>query len=178
MPGFDVRMNSHLQSAITISKVDANGRRLFPGLNREPVMKRSLQAPSRRIKGIDFPSCRIKSGMTENLRRSSVYEFKLSSIVRWIKMKFLASLFVGKPFNIFSAALIFFIGYLTLRCTVLGGGRHPGPLLAASIAWALYAAWEWLVLIRTPEANIRVDLLIIWPALAIFSAWAIYRSLK
>jgi hypothetical protein len=27
----------------------------------------------------------------------------------------------------------------------------------------------------TPEANIRVDLLIIWPILAILSAWALYR---
>jgi hypothetical protein len=93
-------------------------------------------------------------------------------------MKFLAFLFVGKPFNILLAALFFFMGYLALRCTILGGGRRPGPLLAASIAWSLYAAWEWLVLIRTPEANIRVDLLIIWPVLAILSAWAIYRSLN
>jgi len=27
----------------------------------------------------------------------------------------------------------------------------------------------------TPEANIRVDLLIIWPILAILSVWALYR---
>jgi hypothetical protein len=48
----------------------------------------------------------------------------------------------------------------------------------AAITWALYAAWEWLVQVRTPEANIRVDLLVIWPALAILSVWALFRSLR
>ena len=42
----------------------------------------------------------------------------------------------------------------------------------------LYATWEWLVQVRTPEANIRVDLLVIWPVLAIRSAWALFRSLR
>jgi len=41
-----------------------------------------------------------------------------------------------------------------------------------------YAGWEWLILVRTPEANIRVDLLLISPALAVLSAWAVYRSLR
>ena len=93
-------------------------------------------------------------------------------------MEFLASLFVGKPLNIFVVSAVFFAGYLLLRLTILGGGRRYGPLLAAAIAWALYAAWEWLVLVRTPEANIRVDLLAIWPVLAIFSVWALFRSLR
>ncbi len=57
-------------------------------------------------------------------------------------------------------------------------GRHPRLLLVAAIAWALYAAWEWLILVRTPEANIRVDLLLIWPALAILSGWALLRALR
>jgi hypothetical protein len=93
-------------------------------------------------------------------------------------MEFLASLFVGKPLNIFVVSAFFLAGYLALRLTILGGGRHPGPLLAAAVAWALYAGWEWLVQARTPEANIRVDLLAIWPVLAIFSVWALFRSLR
>ena len=48
----------------------------------------------------------------------------------------------------------------------------------AAGAWALYAAWEWLVQVRTPEANIRVDLLVIWPALALLSAWGLFRALR
>ena len=51
-------------------------------------------------------------------------------------------------------------------------------LLVAAGAWLAYAAWEWLVQARTPEANIRVDLLLIWPVLAILSMWAVFRALR
>jgi hypothetical protein len=90
----------------------------------------------------------------------------------------LTSLFVGKPKNILAAAVVFFAGYLALRFTALEISRHPRPLLIASVAWALYAAWEWLVQIKTPEANIRVDLLGIWPVLAIISAWGLFRVFR
>lgn len=56
--------------------------------------------------------------------------------------------------------------------------RQTRPLLIASIAWGFYAAWELLVQIRTPEANIRVDLLVIWPLLAILSIWSLYRVFR
>jgi ABC-type proline/glycine betaine transport system permease subunit len=90
----------------------------------------------------------------------------------------LTSLFVGKPQNILAAAVVFLAGYLALRFTALGISRHPRPLLIASAAWGFYAAWERLVQIRTPEANIRVDLLVIWPVLAILSAWALFRAFR
>lgn len=93
-------------------------------------------------------------------------------------MEMLASLLVGKPPNILAAAFAFLAGYLALRLTALGITRHARPLLIASIAWVLYAAWEWLVQIKTPEANIRVDLLVIWPVLVIVSAWALFRTLR
>ena len=93
-------------------------------------------------------------------------------------MNFLASLFVAKPFNILVVAGAFCAGYLALRFTAFGTARHPRPILVAAIAWALYAAWEWLVLVKTPEANIRIDLLIIWPALALLSAWALFRVFR
>ncbi len=70
------------------------------------------------------------------------------------------------------------MGHLLLRLTRLGAGRNPRWLLVAAIAWALYAAWEWLILVRTPEANIRVDLLLIWPVLALLSAWALFRLFR
>ena len=93
-------------------------------------------------------------------------------------MELLASLFVGKPQNILAVAVVFLVGYLVLRFIALGIARHPRSLLIASTAWALYAAWEWLVQIKTPEANIRVDLLVIWPVLAILSAWALFRTFR
>ena len=91
-------------------------------------------------------------------------------------MGILTSLFVGKPQNILTVAIVFLAGYLALRfTTVFGNARHPRPQLIVSNAWGLYAAWEWLVQIKTPEANIRIDLLIIFPVLAILSTWALYR---
>ncbi|MGE5238405.1 MAG: hypothetical protein ACM3ON_06355 [Chloroflexota bacterium] len=93
-------------------------------------------------------------------------------------MELLASLFVGKPQNILAVAVVLLAGYLVLRFTTLGGGRRPRLLLVAAVAWMVYAAWEWLVQIKTPEANIRVDLLVIWPVLAILSSWALFRSLR
>jgi hypothetical protein len=93
-------------------------------------------------------------------------------------MELFASLLVGRPLNILAVGALFLAAYLALRFTALGAGRHPRWLLVAAIAWGLYAAWEWLVLVRTPEANIRVDLLVIWPVLVILSAWALFRSLR
>ena len=93
-------------------------------------------------------------------------------------MEVLALLFVGKPQNMLAVAVVFLAGYLALRFTALGISRHPRPLLIASTAWGFYAAWEWLVQIKTPEANIRVDLFVIWPVLAILSAWALFRAFR
>lgn len=93
-------------------------------------------------------------------------------------MNFPAGLFVAKPINILAVAAVLLTGYLALRFTPRGIARHPRPILIAAIGWGLYAAWEWLVLIKTPEANIRVDLLIIWPALALLSAWALFRAIR
>lgn len=93
-------------------------------------------------------------------------------------MELIASLFVGKPLDILAVAALLLAVYIALRFTALGAGRRRRPLLLAAVAWALYAAWEWLVQVRTPEANIRADLLVIWPVLAILSVWALYRSLR
>ena len=84
-------------------------------------------------------------------------------------MEYLASLFVGRPIPILAIAAVFLAAYIVLRRTRLGSDSHPWPLLVAAAAWTVYAAWEWLILIRTPEANIRVDLIVIWPLLLIVS---------
>ena len=93
-------------------------------------------------------------------------------------MQLLASLLVGKPQNILVIAIVFFSGYLVLRFAVPGISRNTRPLIIVSIAWVLYSAWELLVQTKTPEANIRADLLVIWPVLAILSAWALFRVFR
>lgn len=93
-------------------------------------------------------------------------------------MELFASLLVGRPLNILAVGALFLAGYLALRFTASGIARRTRPVLIASSAWVLYAAWEWLVQTKTPEAIIRVDLLVIWPVMAILSAWALFRQLK
>ena len=93
-------------------------------------------------------------------------------------MELFASIFVGRPLNILALAVIFLVGHLVLRFTSLGSRRHPRSLLVASAAWGLYAVWEWLVVIFTPEANIRVDLILIWPVLLIVTIWFAIRAFR
>ncbi len=93
-------------------------------------------------------------------------------------MRYLAAMFVGKPLNILAVGALFSVAGLALRQCSKTGGASARALLLASGAWALYAAWEWLVRVRTPDANIRVDLLVIWPVLAIASVWAIVRAVR
>lgn len=75
-------------------------------------------------------------------------------------------------------ALLFLLGYGALRVSGPGSRRPTRPLLIAAAGWMAYAAWEWLVMVRTPEANIRVDLLLIWPVLAVLTAWALLRLVR
>jgi hypothetical protein len=93
-------------------------------------------------------------------------------------MGLLASLLVGKPPNILAIAVVFFAAYLVLRFVANGIARHPRWLLGVSILWGLYAAWEWLVQIKSPEANIRVDILVIWPVMAILTVFALFRAFR
>ncbi|WP_298432091.1 hypothetical protein [Ottowia sp.] len=95
-------------------------------------------------------------------------------------MAWVASFFIQQPWNALLVAAAFMGLYLWRRSRLAGlphGHASPWPL-AAAIAWAAYAGWEWLVLVRTPDANIRVDLLVIYPMLALLSAWALYRGLR
>ena len=93
-------------------------------------------------------------------------------------MDFLASLFVGKPLNILIVAAVFLIVYLIVKFVVNSASLHASAFLVIAIVWGVYAAWEWLVLTQSPEANIRVDLLVIWPLLAILTLWQIFRAFR
>jgi hypothetical protein len=74
------------------------------------------------------------------------------------------------------AALV--VAFLVMRASAFGASRQPRMLLVGARGWLLYAAWEWLVMTKTPEADIRVDLLVIWPVLAFLSMWALFRAVR
>ena len=93
-------------------------------------------------------------------------------------MEFLAALLVGSPLNILIVAVLFLTAFILLSRSPVGAGRRPRSLLVPAGFWAAYAAWELLVRIVTPEANIRVDLLLIWPFLLCVSIWFIIRALR
>jgi hypothetical protein len=92
-------------------------------------------------------------------------------------MKIIADLFVGEPLPILAIAVVFLVAWLFQRNSSFSP-RNPLSLLIVSAAWAVYAVWEWLVITLTPEANIRADLLIIWPILMVVSIWFFIRALR
>lgn len=93
-------------------------------------------------------------------------------------MTALGGFFIHQPLNILLVAGLFFAGYLALRYTDLGEGRDARALLVPTIAWALYAAWEWAIMTFSPEANIRIDLLLIWLVLLLLSLWFLVKALR
>jgi hypothetical protein len=88
------------------------------------------------------------------------------------------ALLVGEPGNIFLVALTFLAGHLLQAAAGRPSTAHPRALLVGCVAWSLYATWEWLVNTITPAANIRIDLLVIWPILAIVTATALIRAAR
>ncbi len=93
-------------------------------------------------------------------------------------MNLLISLLVGKPLAILLVAACFLSAYLALRFRWPGLAHQPRALLGGAIAWGIYAIWEGLVQLLTPEANIRVDLLLIWPLLGLLSLWSLLRTFR
>ncbi len=93
-------------------------------------------------------------------------------------MQSLANLLVQKPLNILVVAAVFGTAYMALRFSTLGVGKHASALLVPTAGWALYAAWEWLVMTRSPEANIRVDILLIWLVLLALTVWSVFKAAR
>jgi hypothetical protein len=87
-------------------------------------------------------------------------------------------LFVGRPITIAAVAAVLLTLHFVWRRSGRGAARRGGPLLVSAVAWGAYAAWEWLVQARTPAADIRVDLLLIWPVLALLTLWSAYRAVR
>jgi len=90
----------------------------------------------------------------------------------------LASLFVNRPLHVLLLAVVYLVVWVALRLAGVPAGRKPSALLVPAVFAFLYAGWEWLVTTHTPEANIRVDLLIIWPVLFILTVWAVVRVFR
>ena len=84
-------------------------------------------------------------------------------------LELLATWFVHEPVNILLVAGVILVIWGILRFGGVTGVRRPNALVLPIACWLVYALWERLVMTRTPEANIRVDLLVIWPLLGIVS---------
>jgi hypothetical protein len=85
-------------------------------------------------------------------------------------MDTLSRFLVQQPLHILGVAGMFFLLWAFLKPR----GR---ALLVPAFAWLAYAAWEWSILIFTPEANIRVDMLIVLPLLALVTLWPVFKML-
>jgi hypothetical protein len=84
--------------------------------------------------------------------------------------------FVQHPERILALGAVYVLAFAAMRA---GPARdRAGALLVPALYCAFFAAWEWLVLVRTPDADIRVDLLLIWPGLLILTAWSIWRIFR
>ena len=81
--------------------------------------------------------------------------------------------FVGHPLRILALAGAYAVVWAVLRRGP--AGRRANAMAAPTLCCAAFALWEWVVLTRTPGADIRVDLLLIWPTLLLLSGWAAWR---
>lgn len=92
--------------------------------------------------------------------------------------EWLAGWLVQQPQHIAAVALGFAALWILARATVLRDAPKSNLLWVPALMWLAYAAWEWLVLVKTPEANIRVDLLVIWPVIGVVTLWALVRAVR
>ena len=82
------------------------------------------------------------------------------------------SLFIEWPLLAIVPGVVFLVAYRV---------QHRRWAAAAGLAWLLYAVYEMGMRLRwlcTGECNIRVDLLLIYPLLAILSVAAIVSALR
>jgi hypothetical protein len=90
-------------------------------------------------------------------------------------MELAAALLVHGPLPIAALATVHLVISRHLHRRGSPGSR---PWLVAGLAWLAYAGWELMVMLVSPEANIRVDLLVIWPLLLCLSGWALRQLFR
>ena len=93
-------------------------------------------------------------------------------------LEILSRWLIQQPAHILLIAAIHLASWAAGRATVLRTVPKSNVLWVPAVAWLAYAGWEWLVLVKTPEANIRIDLLLIWPVIGLATLWAFVRAAK
>ena len=83
---------------------------------------------------------------------------------------------IQQPAHILLIAAVNLALWAVCRATVLRSVPKSNVLWVPAVGWLAYAGWEWLVLVKSPEANIRVDLLLIWLVLGLATLWAFVRA--
>jgi hypothetical protein len=81
---------------------------------------------------------------------------------------------ITNPTLLLLIGLLFFVAYLLLRKRA-GDNLRPRALLWPGVAWVLWAIWEFGIARVSPEANIRVDLLLIIPVVLVVTILGIVR---
>ena len=77
---------------------------------------------------------------------------------------------VGQPLRILLVAAAHAALWVIVRASRLRDAPRTNTLSIPALAWLAYAGWEWLVVVEDPDANIRVDLLLI-AAVALATLW-------
>jgi hypothetical protein len=85
---------------------------------------------------------------------------------------------IQQPGHILLVATFNLALWAVCRETVLWTVPRSNVLWVPAVLWLAYAVWEWLVLMKTPGADIRIDLLLIWPAIGLVTLWALARALN
>ncbi len=93
----------------------------------------------------------------------------MASVSRWL---------VQQPMHILLVAMCIAALFAALQATRLSEMPRSNVFWIPALAWAAYAGWEWLVMWRSPEADLRVDLLLIWPVLCLLMLWSVVRAAR
>ena len=83
---------------------------------------------------------------------------------------------VNKPQHVLLITAVYFLLWILLRAIKSEAIHHPNAILVPGIFALTYAGWEWLVTVKTPEANIRFDLMLIWPLLFVLTFWSVFKT--
>lgn len=89
------------------------------------------------------------------------------------------SFFIDHPWRAAVIGVIFVLAFIVV---LMRSGRPSSAggwaIGVTAVLWLLYAAWEWGIQRNSPDANIRIDLLLIYPILAIMSVISIIQLFR
>ena len=88
----------------------------------------------------------------------------------------IASWLIQQPGHILLVAAFNIAAWLFCRASLLRDVPNSNLFWIPALLCTAYAAWEWWLQVESPEADIRVDLLLIWPVVGIAMAWAVARA--